>query len=483
MATVDGILGAFLGLRKRSGLTVERLGSTEVDVSRLVALPAVQAVVSGGTPVEEAIVRVVADAVRRLPPTDRIVADAVLALGVLGEHAGDAPELAGLYADDLGERRSALSRNWVRLHALLDAVPAPPVMSVRSLRGSQEAQTLARLAELCAGAPQAAPARLSRPRPEGAKSVVVVGGAVMDHVWVVDSVPGPGRSTQATSFRRHPGGKGLNLAVALHRQELDSRLIAAVGGDDLARAIVSYLDEEGLPTDLVQETPGAKTPTTAVLVTQSGDASYVGWMNDTQVGLSIADLHSRPIRDALAGADALLVTFEPAVEVVKWSLATAGAQRHKPLVLLQPSPPISAPQGVYRYLGGVDYVVGREWELRRLLSDPDGPSDVDAVAQQLLNLGVHAVCVVEDFRCRLRTVTLSRDIEAPDVPLNDTPASRERFSAALIRKLLDVGRDFTENALDYAVAAMTTNPSIEEFTDSAPAIFEVDRVRERQSLE
>ncbi|MEW2505550.1 hypothetical protein AB0878_34280 [Amycolatopsis sp. NPDC047767] len=89
-------------------------------------------------------------------------------------------------------------------------------------------------------------------------------------------------------------------------------------------SIVSCLDEAGLPTDLVKQTPGAKTPTTAVLVTQSGDGSYVDWMNETQVGLSTADLHSRASREALASVVALLVTFEPAVEVVKWSLATAG---------------------------------------------------------------------------------------------------------------------------------------------------------------
>ncbi|WP_326568716.1 PfkB family carbohydrate kinase [Amycolatopsis rhabdoformis] len=483
MATVDGILGAFLGLRKRSGLTVERLGSTEVDLSRLTALPAVQAAVAAGAAEAEAIVHVVADAARRLPPTDLIVADAVLALGVLAELKPGDPALSGLYADDLGERRAALSAHWKQLHAVLKAEPVPPTMTVRSLRGSQEAQTLERLARECAAAQTQAPARPERERPEGAKSVVVVGGAVMDHVWVVDAVPDPGRSTQAKSFRRHPGGKGLNLAVSLHRQGLDSRLIAAVGGDDLADSIVTYLDNEGLPTDLVKKTPGAKTPTTAVLVTQSGEAGYVGWMNDTQVGLSIADLHGRPNREALASADALLVTFEPSAEVVKWSLASAGSQKHKPLVLLQPSPPMSTPQGVYRYLGGVDYVVGREWELRSLLSDPDGPADVDEVAQQLLNLGVHAVCVVEDFRCRLRTVTVSKDIPAPAVPLDDAPASREKFSAALIQQLLNVGRDFTEQALDYAVTAMTTNLSIEEFTDSAPTDIEVGRAWERQSLE
>jgi ribokinase len=481
MVEVGGIQGAFLGLRKRSGLKVERLGTTEVDLSRLVTLPAVESAVAAGSSVEDAVVRVVTEAARRLSPTDLIVADAVLSLDLLRDRMTDRADLAGVYADDLGERRAALADYWTELHALLGATPSPATVTVRGLRGSLEAATLGRLAEECASSP--APARPARTLPADAKSVVVVGGAVMDQIFVVDFVPEPGRSTQAVRYRMHPGGKGLNLAVALHRQDLNSQLVAAVGGDEPARAIVSYLAEAGLPTGLVKETPGAKTPTTAVLVTQSGDASYVGWMNETQVGLSITDLHRGPIRDAIAGADALLVTFEPSVEVIKWSLDRATAQRNKPLVLLQPSPPIAAPQGVYRYLGGVDYLVGREWELRALLSDPDGPADLDAVAQQLLNLGVHAVCAVEDFRCRLWTVTLRRDIEAPEVPLNDTPASRERFSAALIRQLLNVGRNISDKALDYAVTAMATNPSIEEFTDSAPAVFEVDRAQERQNQE
>jgi ribokinase len=480
MAEVDSIQRVLLQLRKRGGLKAERLRTTEVDLSRLVTLPAVESAVAAGVPVEDTVVRVVTEAADRLLPPDKIVADAVLSLDLLRDRMADRADLLRVYADDLGERRAALADHWTELHALLDATPSPATVTVRGLRGSLEAATLGRLAEECVGAPSSAPAR---PVPTDAKSVVVVGGAVMDQIFVVDFVPEPGRSTQAVTYRMHPGGKGLNLAVALHRQDLNSQLVAAVGGDEPARAIVSYLAEAGLPTGLVKETPGAKTPTTAVLVTPSGDASYVGWMNETQVGLSITDLHRGPIRDAIASADALLVTFEPSVEVIKWSLATATTQRNKPLVLLQPSPPIAAPQGVYRYLGGVDYLVGREWELRALLSDPDGPADLEAVAQQLLNLGVHAVCSVEDFRCRLWTVELSRDIEAPEVPLNDTPASRGRFSAALIRQLLNVGRNISDTALDYAVTAMATNPSIEEFTDSAPTVFEVDRAQKRQDQE
>ncbi|MGH8917911.1 MAG: carbohydrate kinase family protein, partial [Actinomycetes bacterium] len=277
MAEVDGIQGAFLGLRKRSGLTAERLGATEVDLSRLVTLPAVESAVAAGTPVEEAVVRVVAEAARRLSPTDLIVADAVLSLGLLRDRMADRPALTGVYADDLGERRAALAEYWTELHTLLDTTPSPATVTVRGLRGSLEAATLARLAEECAGAPSPSPSRPDHMPPADAKSVVVVGGAVMDQIFVVDDFPAAGTSTQAKLFESRSGGKGLNLAVAAAQMDLAPRLMAAVGDDFWGKEILATIDAVGLRGDLIKIVPGAITPVTGVIVTQEGNASYLGW--------------------------------------------------------------------------------------------------------------------------------------------------------------------------------------------------------------
>jgi ribokinase len=191
------------------------------------------------------------------------------------------------------------------------------------------------------------------------------------------------------------------------------------------------------------------------------------------------------VRTALAAADAVLVTLEPPMETIKWALSAATAQPEKPLVLLQASPPRDAPQQLYRLLRGVDYLVGREGELRRLLSDPDTPRTVDDLARMLLALGVGAVCVVENFGCKIRSSVISQDIEGLPVPLDDAPGVREAFSAALIQKLIQEGAGRSrEEALHWAIAAMATNPSLAEIAESMPDGDEVGRTLETdQSLE
>ncbi|WP_328606796.1 carbohydrate kinase family protein [Amycolatopsis sp. NBC_00345] len=473
MAEVDGIQGAFLGLRKRSGLKAERLGTTEVDLSRLVTLPAVESAVAAGSPVEEAVVRVVTEAARRLPPTDLIVADAVLALGLLRDRMTGRADLAGVYADDLGKRRAALADHWTELHTLLDATPSPVAVTVRGLRGSLEAATLARLAEECAGSPAPSPARPDRMPPADAKSVVVVGGAVMDQIFVVDYFPAAGTSTQAKLFESRPGGKGLNLTVAAAQMEFAPRLMTAVGDDFWGKQILQTIDDTGLRDDLIKIVPGATTPVTGVIVTQEGNASYLGWKNESQVALSTADMRSPAFQSAMTDAEVVFVTFEPAVDVVRWALGAAAHQPHRPLVVLQPSPPLDTPQHLYGQLGSVDYLVGSEWELRRLLPDP-GEEDFGLVVPLLLGLGVGAVCAVEKFGCRIWSRDLTATVEGSSLPLNDAPGSREVFSAALAFWLLKFGRKLSVDALDWIVAATTIKPALEGL-ERFPTPQEVDR--------
>jgi hypothetical protein len=112
---------------------------------------------------------------------------------------------------------------------------------------------------------------------------------------------------------------------------------------------------------------------------------------------------------AIAGA--LLVTFEPTVEVIKWSLAAANTQQNKPLVLLQPSPPIAAPQGVYRYSATRSAASGnyaRCCPIRavRPTSTPWPSSCSTQGCTQYL---------VDDFRGKLWMITRSWEIERREV--------------------------------------------------------------------
>jgi ribokinase len=475
---VIGVRGVFLKLRTHAGLSTRRLRDTEVDTRVLADLPVVQRVIrESGVPVEQAIVDAVAAVVAELPPTDRLIADVVLALGLLQERLRERPELAArLYRADLGIRRIALSEDWAALHDLMGVAAPPPAPTVRGLRGSVEERTLGVLAErIVRAAGGVRPVSTS----ERANAVVVVGGAVMDLISVVESLPKPGRSVQATSFQMNPGGKGLNLAVAGARMDFDVRFAAAIGDDEAATRLLEYMRTEDLDTDLIIRAPGEATPVAQVIVLPNGDAATIGWKNELRVALSTRDMRSQAMSQALAQADAVLVTLEAPVDVVKWTLDTARSLPREPLVLLQASPPMERPQQIYRQLAGVDYIVGSEWALRQLLPDFGTDRSIDEVARQLRTMGVTTVCVVENFSCKIRSRQLDVDIASPPVPLTDSPGAREAFSAALLHHLLRIGRRaLTEETLKWATAAMATNLSIDIITDAMPKPGDVGRTME-----
>lgn len=483
-AAVVGVRSVFLKLRTRSGLNVERLSATEVNVALLADLPIVHRYErEHAVSTDQAIVDVVTRVTATLEPTDRLIADAVLALGLLGGLLGDRPELRELYADDLGDRREALAEHWEEFHRLLGVAEIPAAPTVRALRGPVETRALARLAERCVHDPEASLLEPAADTRQPSNSIVVVGGAVTDVVVVSDKLPEIGAAVQASSFEEHPGGKGLNLAVAARRFGLRARLCAAIGGDEAAREFTRYMRQEGLSTELIRTTPGEANPRALMLVTQKGETRYLGWMNKGKVSLSTTEFELASTKQAIADADAVMVTLEPPVETVQWALDTAARQSPKPLVLLQASPPMETPQQLYKHLHGVDYLVGREGELRGLLSYPDRPATVDALADELLTLGVETVCVVENFGAKIRSRTSSRDVEGPNVPLEDTPGAREAFSAALTFQLLKDGGDLTWDALEWAIRAMTANLTIEEITDSMPGTEDVDRLWKKPDVE
>jgi hypothetical protein len=161
---VLGVASALKSLRTRIGLREERLRDTEVPLDPLIGLDTIRLLVNAGEYPERAVVRAVCAAAGTLEPTLSIVADAILGLRLLGDNVPD----SDLYADDLGQRREALLRNWSRLHDLR-SVPPGKAPSARALRLEVESEALTALAmALTTGATSAEPAG---PRESGASVV------------------------------------------------------------------------------------------------------------------------------------------------------------------------------------------------------------------------------------------------------------------------------------------------------------------------
>lgn len=476
-ARVEGIRSVLVHLRTRSGLSVDRLRTTEVNVQPIFDLPVVRNVIraTGGDPAEAAVVAM-RQLASRLGPTDMLIVDAALALGLLLESDGDRTVHEPLYDGDLGRRRDWLVEHWQQLHESCGANEVPPRPSVRNLRTNLEPRALERLAQRCVSTFSLdADARDVGARDtDPADSVAVVGGAVMDHIVVADHFPVAGTSVQASAFVRHPGGKALNQAVAMTRLGLPVHLIAAVGDDPYGEEILHYLQVEGLRTDLIKRVPSARSPIAVVAVDQTGGSAGFGWMNKDQVRLDPADIGGDAVRAAIEGAAVVLMTFEASTDALRtvFDLTRDAPSR----LILHPSPPLITPQLLYEHLSDVDYLVGSSWELRHLLPDPSEPVPTDDLATQLLLLGVGAVCVVENFGCLLRSNEWNEDIPRLRTPLSDAPGARDAFSAALTRRIVSTDDQLTESDLAWAVAAMAARSSFRRIPTSMPTTDDIGHI-------
>jgi hypothetical protein len=162
-----GVASALKSLRTRAGLREDRLTGTELELDMLNGLASVRARVNAGESPERAIVRAVREAAGALAvdnPTMSIVADVSLGLELSADLVPDGE----LYAQDLGQRREALLRNWDRLHELRSAPPGK-APSPRALRLKVESEALTALAVVLTRGAQSseatAPAGPGEPRP------------------------------------------------------------------------------------------------------------------------------------------------------------------------------------------------------------------------------------------------------------------------------------------------------------------------------
>lgn len=480
-------------LCKRSGLSADRLRTTEIDASHLLDLPAVrQYALSRGIDPVEAVLPVVRELARQLTPTNRIIVDAELTLGLLREQPGAEVDFEQLYAADLGERREYLTAHWRVLHELLAAEHIPPAPTVRSLRATPERRAFTALASLLASDPaypgravEAATTPVHSPLARG--MVTVIGDAAIDHIFRVDQLPGPGASAWANGFSRHPGGKGLNRAIAAARLGLQVRLICAVGEDDGGSAILRHLRRERVDSSLVQRIPDTPTPVSAMMITGTGSVASLRYM-ESRIRL---DPRNRSFGDAIAASDVVLLTFggQP-VEVLEQIIDTIRTLPHPPLLVVHPAPPLARPQYLFRLFSAIDYLVGTQAELAQLLvtdvpADPHAraathstPAALDTkIAPQLRALGVATVCAVDGFACRVRSQDLELDIsQSTAVTLEDSPGAQVAFAAALIYRLVTTGRTADRRDFEWATAAMAATQSFGDVPTAMPTLGDINRI-------
>ncbi|WP_327139605.1 carbohydrate kinase family protein [Nocardia sp. NBC_01327] len=491
---VHAVRGILERLRKLSGMRGER--NLSVDIGPLLKLVIVRryAHLAGTTPVE-ALPHAIRYLAGRLAATDQLIIDAELCLEMLSAVLPSA--LADrLYGPNLGMRRRCLAENW---QVLYEAVRAPAERSTptaRALRaGAPETEAFTALSTLLISESVVPAAEVAGA--QARSTVVVVGDAAWDRIHTVETFPRPGSSLFG-DFDEHPGGKGLNRAVALARLELDARLFAAVSNDDNGEKILTYLHSENVDTSLIPVISGYRTPVATVIMSHDGSYTSIANKQD-RIWFAARDIDD-PIRQALRASAAVLLTFEQSDEVMAEVIDAASQPQSPPWLLVNASPPRQLSERVLALLGKVDYLIGTADELAGMRP---GGTCADTT-RELLELQVGAVVVIDGSQCAIHfrdreSIVAQFPSGAPGSgslpssvrsagPLVRAPGMSPAFISALIYRLVTRVRPVDaaqrrhddERTVEWAAAAVSAREDISSIPASMPRIEAIDKLADAE---
>lgn len=186
--------------------------------------------------------------------------------------------------------------------------------------------------------------------------VVVVGSANLDLVAAVEHLAAPGETVIASDYAEHPGGKGLNQAVAARRSGARTAFLACLGRDAAGDALHRVITDEGIEPFVVD----VAVPTGRALISVDRDAenSIVVVPGANQhLGIGVVDDH----RSILTDTRVVLAQLEVSTDAVEAAFAiarVAGA-----ITILNPAP--AAPLSP-ALLSLCDIVVPNQTELAQL---------------------------------------------------------------------------------------------------------------------
>lgn len=303
---------------------------------------------------------------------------------------------------------------------------------------------------------------LPSPTPSG--TILVVGSLNADVVARMTRLPAPGETVHGQSLAYHPGGKGLNQAVAAARLGGTVAMIGCVGGDDTGTWLRRVAGSESVDVTHVL-TRGDTTGVALIQVAMNGinTIAVIGGANQSLTAVDVTAAIAQ-----LPEVGAVLVQLEVPLAAVTAALR-AGRERGA-LTLLNPAPAMPLPREV---LSLCDVLVPNESEAaalsgRATMSAPE----CHAAAVHLHHMGARSVIVTRGSR-GLVWVGDSGEGAVPafGVDAVDTVAAGDAFCGGLAYALVH-GHDWTQ-ALRWASASAAVSTTRAGAVSSLPSRAEV----------
>ena len=180
--------------------------------------------------------------------------------------------------------------------------------------------------------------------------VCIVGSANLDLVTAVDHLVRPGETILATAYQEHPGGKGLNQAVACARMGAVTAFVGCVGTDGAGDVLMRVMERESINTAGVSriDEPAGRA---FISVERSGENNII------VVPGSNSQIKPDQGADQIAASRVVLAQLEIPLDVVIRAFEIARASGG--ITVLNPAPIRDLPDVL---LALTDYVVPNEVE-------------------------------------------------------------------------------------------------------------------------
>jgi len=276
--------------------------------------------------------------------------------------------------------------------------------------------------------------------------IVVVGSVNTDLVLRCAYLPVAGQTVHGHDFRRLPGGKGANQAVAAARMGAAVSFVGAVGDDDEGRAARANLAAEGVDVTHLRAVDGVATGTAMILVDDASGQNCIALYEGANAHVDVALIDAAA--SEIAGA-ALLVCQLETPQAATLHAARIARDAGVP-VLLNPAPAVPLEPALLEL---VDLLVPNESEAMLLAGQQaTGQFDESATVDALHALGVQSVLVTLGADGVLVSERGARTRRAA-YPANaiDTSGAGDAFIGALAASLVE-GTPLG-NAIDMAQRA------------------------------
>lgn len=280
----------------------------------------------------------------------------------------------------------------------------------------------------------------------GVVDVCVVGSSNLDLVATAAVLPRPGETVMGREYAEHPGGKGLNQAVACARAGARTVFVSAVGDDAAGTGLLDVMTADGIDTSLVARRVGTSTGRALIGVSDAGENSII----------VVPGANATVTIDELPAARVVLAQLEVPLDTVRRAFQLARAAGVT--TVLNPAPAQPLPPDL---LALCDVVVPNEHEVEIL-----------GGVEHLFALGARAVVVTEGAR----GATLHRDgvtehIAPFAVSPVDTTGAGDTFCGSMCARIA-AGDDLV-TALRHAAAAAALSTTRSGAVPSIPLAAEV----------